>query len=152
MGDTFTIIPYGSKSGTFTTTNFPALSDGKQWKITYNATSVVLSVEIPVPEINVKQGTTNIADGTGSYDFGSVKTDTNKAVTFTIENLGAGPLNLTGTPKVQISGPMRGDFSVTTQPTTPDCSRQHQHLCDYLYPGSSRNAHCHGHHCQQRFG
>jgi len=70
-------------------------------------------------EINVKQGSTNIPDNTGSYDFGTVDVGQNEPVTFTIENLGSGNLDLTGSPKVEVSGPQAGDFVVTQQPSTP---------------------------------
>ncbi|OPY03607.1 MAG: Lectin C-type domain protein [Syntrophorhabdus sp. PtaB.Bin184] len=42
-GDSFTIMTYASHTGTFSTTNLPALTDGS-WLISYNNTSVVLSV------------------------------------------------------------------------------------------------------------
>jgi hypothetical protein len=61
-------------------------------------------VVIPRAEINVKQGATEITDGTGSYDFGDVASTTPKTVSFTIENSGDFALNLTGTPKVAITG------------------------------------------------
>jgi len=70
------------------------------------------------PEINIKQGVTDIPVG-GSYDFGSVVLGANSPVTFTIENLGTVDLNLTGAPKVQIGGVNAGDFVVTSQPSTP---------------------------------
>src|SRR6185503_10928924 len=39
--------------------------------------------------------------------------------TFTIANVGTAPLNLSGTPKVAITGPQASDFTVITQPTSP---------------------------------
>jgi len=63
------------------------------------------------PEMNLKQGTTNISDNTGSIDFGDVASTTPKIVTFTIENLGDLVLNLTGTAKVAVTGT---GFSVET--------------------------------------
>jgi hypothetical protein len=49
LGDSFTILTctYGCDTNPFTTTNLPALPTGKAWNITYNPTSVVLSVTIP---------------------------------------------------------------------------------------------------------
>jgi parallel beta-helix repeat protein len=41
--DQFTIMTYGSKSGTFTTTSLPVISPNT-WNITYNANTIVLSV------------------------------------------------------------------------------------------------------------
>jgi hypothetical protein len=65
-------------------------------------------------EINVKQNTTNIADG-GSFNFGNVGTGANDNKTFTIENTGTITLNLTGTaPNYIIKGGTNpGDFTIT---------------------------------------
>ena len=41
------------------------------------------------------------------------------AITFTVENLGTSDLNLTGTPRVAISGTDAAMFVVGTQPDTP---------------------------------
>lgn len=70
-------------------------------------------------EIEVKQGTTGIPSGTGSYDFGEIPFGTFGNANFTIENSGTGNLNLTGSPVVQISGADASAFSVITQPTSP---------------------------------
>ncbi len=59
---------------------------------------------ITVPEMNVKQGTTDIPDNTGSFNFGQVAPTLPKIVTFTIQNIGNQTLNLTGTPKVVVTG------------------------------------------------
>ena len=66
---------------------------------------------IPAPEINLKQASTDIADG-GSYDFG---TDTD--VEFTIENIG--DADLTVSTSISITGTNADQFSVHAQPTTP---------------------------------
>ena len=42
--------------------------------------------------------------------------------TFTIKNTGTADLNLTSTPKVQVTGTDAGDFTVTVQPTSPVAS------------------------------
>jgi autotransporter-associated beta strand protein len=85
-----------------------------------------LFLHVVAPEINEKGNGVSIVDGdttpsvTDDTDFGS--SSVNGGVvshTFTIENLGTGALNLTGTPKVQVSGANAPDFSVTSQPTTP---------------------------------
>jgi hypothetical protein len=66
------------------------------------------------PEINVKQSATNIADGSGSYSFGSQTiSTTSSAVTFTVENTGTAALTV-GT--VSFSGGNASDFNVTAQP------------------------------------
>nr|NIO48447.1 choice-of-anchor D domain-containing protein [Candidatus Aminicenantes bacterium] len=71
-----------------------------------------------LPEINVKQGTTNIPDG-GSFNFGSREVGTNTDKTFTIENTGEGDLTLSGSPIIQITGEYANQFSVQQQPTSP---------------------------------
>jgi hypothetical protein len=81
--------------------------------------SYAIKASLNKPMINVKQGTTMIPNGAGSYSFGSVSMGSNGTATFTIQNTGTGNLNLTGSPKVQISGADASNFSVTTQPTSP---------------------------------
>ena len=70
---------------------------------------------VPAPEINVMQGTNNILAG-GSFDFGGVTINGTKSVTFTIQNLGNADLNLTGDPRVEITGTDASMFQVETQP------------------------------------
>ncbi len=63
-------------------------------------------------EINVKQNTTNIADG-GNYNFGHVNPgESSEILEFTIENSGADNLELSGTPVVTVSGANASDFVV----------------------------------------
>ena len=78
------------------------------------------------PEINVTGNSTTILDGdstpsTSDYtDFGSTAvTGGTVSRTFTIYNIGHGDLNLSGAPKVTISGTNASDFSVTVQPSSP---------------------------------
>ncbi|MCD4656816.1 MAG: choice-of-anchor D domain-containing protein [Planctomycetes bacterium] len=53
------------------------------------------------PEINVKQGITNIPNITGSYDFGEVRVNSSsEPVTFTIVNEGTGKLFITNIEKI----------------------------------------------------
>jgi len=80
--------------------------------------SQVWSFTTVAPEINIKQGVTDIPVG-GSYDFGSVVMGANNPVPLTIENLGTADLNLTGATKVQIGGLNAADFVVTSDPSTP---------------------------------
>ncbi len=88
-----------------------------------NAVTATTNVGPPAPEVRlVGQGRTisnndltpEAADGT---DFG-VAVPTAGAVTrtFTIENIGNSTLQLTGSPRVQISGADAGSFSVLAQP------------------------------------
>jgi hypothetical protein len=78
------------------------------------------------PDINVKGHSVSISDGdttpsvTDDTDFGSTLMTTGVVDhTFTIENTGTANLNLSGTPKVGISGVNAADFSVTSDPTSP---------------------------------
>ena len=81
-----------------------------------------------VPEINIQGNATTIADGDitpivgDDTDFGNVDiiAGTNANI-FTIQNTGTSNLALTGTGPayVAVSGTHAGDFTVTTNPTTP---------------------------------
>src|SRR5688572_2855285 len=78
------------------------------------------------PEMNVVGNSVSIADGDATPDladhtnFGSTATDGGTVVrTFTIENIGTAPLELTGTPKVVITGNDASDFTVTLDPASP---------------------------------
>ncbi|KAB1155614.1 InlB B-repeat-containing protein [Flavobacterium luteum] len=64
---------------------------------------------------------TNTAATGDDTDFGSVVAPgtASQAKTFTIQNKGALALNLTGTPRVRVTGANAADFTVTTQPSTP---------------------------------
>ncbi|MCD4656130.1 MAG: choice-of-anchor D domain-containing protein [Planctomycetes bacterium] len=75
-----------------------------------------------VPEINVKQGTTDIVSGSGVYDFGNVKVgETSPVIVFTIENLGSAELLLTSSSDlVIISGADAVQFTIDqTSTETP---------------------------------
>lgn len=61
-------------------------------------------IVISRPEMLVKQGTTDISDNTGSFDFGDVSSTVPKVETFTIQNFGDLVLNLPGTPRVSVTG------------------------------------------------
>jgi YVTN family beta-propeller protein len=57
LGNTFTILTAASVTGTFSTTNLPALSTGLGWQVTYNTTNVVLSVvTVSSPVANLNPG------------------------------------------------------------------------------------------------
>ncbi|MCX7040887.1 MAG: choice-of-anchor D domain-containing protein, partial [Spirochaetes bacterium] len=73
-----------------------------------------------VPDMNVKQGISNIASSTGSFDFVSVLSGTpGSPVTFTIENFGEAALNLIGGTRVEVTGTDATMFDVTAQPDSP---------------------------------
>lgn len=78
------------------------------------------------PEINVTGNGQTILDGDNSpvaadhTDFGNANVTGGTVLrTFTIQNTGTGPLTLSGTPKVAVSGANAGDFTVIAQPTSP---------------------------------
>jgi len=69
---------------------------------------------VATPEINVKQGVTSLASGSGSYAFGAVTADGNGGtasgyITFTIENIGSAGLTISS---VTLSAGSTGDFDL----------------------------------------
>ncbi|MGB0430857.1 MAG: choice-of-anchor D domain-containing protein, partial [Bacteroidia bacterium] len=75
------------------------------------------------PEIKLLGNSVEIVDGDNSpssndfTDFGNVEViRTKESRVFQIQNTGNGQLNLTGTPRVQISGTNASDFKVVAQP------------------------------------
>ena len=74
------------------------------------------------PEIVVEQPAgSDLADG-GSRTFSKVTVGSSADLVFTIKNTAAGALNLTGTPKVAVSGADTAMFTVATQPSSPVAS------------------------------
>lgn len=71
---------------------------------------------IIMQEVFVKQDALGIDDNTGGYDFGKVNPGDSKIITFTIQNSKSTPLNLTGTPRVIVTG---SAFSLVTDAATP---------------------------------
>lgn len=116
-----TIVPAGTT--TFTVRFTPTSTGAKSANISianndsdenpYDLNLTGSGVIIPVPEMNVRQGATNIADG-GGQSFGSQALNTDSYMIFTIENSGTGDLTLT-TP-LSVSGADSSQFSITSQP------------------------------------
>ncbi len=80
-----------------------------------SGTNISTPVDV-VAKLNLKQGATTLASG-GSYDFGTANVGSSKTITFTIENLNPGLLNLTGSPKkVAVTGT---EFVVTQDAISP---------------------------------
>lgn len=72
------------------------------------------------PEIVVEQPAgTDLADGVSSVSFGNVTVGGFADLVFTIRNTGTTDLTLTGTPKVELTGPDAADFMVTATPSSP---------------------------------
>ncbi len=61
-------------------------------------------VRVFSPEIVVKQDSVEIADNTGNFNFGDVTVGVTKTVKLTIQNTGNNILNLTGNPRISITG------------------------------------------------
>jgi hypothetical protein len=71
-----------------------------------------------VPEINVKQNSTNYLTGS-TFEMGNVAVgSSSNSVSFTIENLGNTNLLLTGLPKISISGTNTSEFAVDESVTS----------------------------------
>jgi len=77
-------------------------------------------------EIDISGNGTSIADNdttpstADNTDFGNAAVDGGTvARTFTVTNSGLAPLNLTSTPRVNITGANAADFTLTTDATTP---------------------------------
>ncbi|HEX8329881.1 MAG TPA: choice-of-anchor D domain-containing protein [Hymenobacter sp.] len=68
----------------------------------------------PAPEIDVAQGATAIASGTGSYTFGNTGVGATRDVTFTITNSGTADLTLS--PTITLTGADASQYSITQQP------------------------------------
>ena len=75
------------------------------------------------PEMDVQGNSVSIVDGdstpslTDHTDYGSALVAGGTVVrTYTIRNTGTATLNLTGSPRVAVSGTHAADFTVTTQP------------------------------------
>jgi hypothetical protein len=90
------------------------------------ATMVTATGEAAAAEINIVGNSVSIVDGdvtpasADHTDFGSVDIVAGTIVrTFTIQNIGTGSLNLSGTPKVAVSGANAADFIVSLQPSSP---------------------------------
>jgi autotransporter-associated beta strand protein len=69
-GTTLNAMTASSRSGTFASTNLPALSGGLGWEVSYSATSVLLTVTSAVPTTGFAAWAAAITNGlTGPTDF-----------------------------------------------------------------------------------
>ena len=109
---TFTIRFNAPGAGAYTGTVTIANNDSDENPYTFTVTATGMN-----PEIQVREGTTNIADG-GTYTYGNVNVGSSRQLTFTIENDAAATSNLylTGAPKVSITG--SADFAIASQPAS----------------------------------
>ena len=106
-----------SASDHFATLN--NISSFSDWTL---ADPASLGAEIDVqggsPLVSIPDGAASpqASDGT---DFGTVSLGNSLSHTFTILNTGSAALNLTGAPKVDVTGTNAADFVVTAQPSSP---------------------------------
>ena len=93
-----------------------------------HTTKIIVAVDDAetIPQIDVQGNGQSIADGdtvpeiTDNTDFGNAGVGVEIiSHTFIIKNSGAAVLNLSGNPKVEITGPHAEDFTVTSLPISP---------------------------------
>lgn len=90
---TFSPAATGDHSAVLTINN----NDLDEYEYKISVTGTGTSLLVTVPEINIKQGSTNLPSGSGSYDFGSLDQGvSSSAVVFTIENSGTADLSISG--------------------------------------------------------
>jgi hypothetical protein len=109
VGNTFTILTAASVTGTFSSTNLPALTTGLGWQVTYNPTNVVLSV------VTVSSPVANLNPGSVPFP----NTIVNTAATIQkvqLQNTGTAALLITS---IQPTGPDAANYSYTVDATQP---------------------------------
>lgn len=77
-----------------------------------------IDVDAALPEIEVKAPDESIINANDTKYIGLVDLGYSKSFTFTIKNNGGFPLNLTGNPKVAVSGVNASEFTITVNPST----------------------------------
>jgi hypothetical protein len=99
----------GTKSATISIDNNDGDENPYDFTITGNGVA---------PEMNVKQGSSDITDDTGSYALANTSVGLTSEVEFQIENTGSAALTLSGTPLVDIRGTDATMFSVINEPAS----------------------------------
>ena len=99
LGDSFTILTYGSHTGTFSTLNLPDLDPGLAWEVAYGSSAVTLTVREGGGSIS---GTVNY-NGDEGYNPVTVGlfTDPSSGPVYTVDvtsTTGAYPYEITGIP------------------------------------------------------
>jgi len=117
---TFTVRFKPSKPANRTATISIANSTAGENPFTFTIKGIGTGTEINIRSkgISIPDGDTtpSLSDGT---DFGTQKLKTKISHIFTIQNLGNTSLNLTGSPKVSVSGPGAADFTIDAFPSSP---------------------------------
>ena len=120
---TFTITFTPTGTGARTATISIVTNDTSENPYNFSIEGNGIATAAGVSEIDVQGNSYSITNGdttpsiVDNTDFGSNQILTNTVKTFTIRNYGGSDLDLTGTPRVSISG--SADFTVTSQPATP---------------------------------
>lgn len=92
----------------------------------FDEQTLIITITNPGPEINIRGatgGTNNIINGNiipnpfNNTLFGSIAIGGSQDKDYRVENIGISGLNLTGTPRVEITGLNAADFNVITQPS-----------------------------------
>ena len=109
IGDSFTILSAASVTGTFSTSNLPALPAGSGWKITYNPASVVLSV------VSVASPVVTLSSSSLSFPNQIVNTPSS-VETVQLQNTGTAALTIAS---IQMTGTDSGNYSYSADPTKP---------------------------------
>jgi predicted outer membrane repeat protein len=110
---TFSGVPAATDASPFPIQITVSATDNKSVPPFPSSTFSLIVSAATAPEINVRLNNVDVATS-GTYNVGTTSTTINVPVT--IQNLGAATLNLTGTPRIAVSGANAGDFFVTTQP------------------------------------
>jgi hypothetical protein len=118
-GQSFTIITYGNKTGTFSTINLPSLPNGLGWDLQYQSPVIgdITLYIVSLDDINVRGNGATIVDGdaipslTDHTDFGNVNVGNNLVRTYTIENTGSANLTIPAG-GITMSGTDAGLFAV----------------------------------------
>ncbi len=128
---TFTPTSVGLKSTTISIAN--NTKSDNPYRFTVQGTGQTLIIDM-----NVKQGSTNIPNTTGVYDFGGAGIGTfTPAIEFTIENLGNADLFLSGSPKIQITGTDSAMFVINQSSTSsPIAPSEYKTFTITFYPTS----------------
>ncbi len=110
LGDSFTILTAGSVGGTFAITNFPTLSAGLGFKVTYNATSVVLSV------VTVASPVATLSATSLSFPNTIVGSSSPVNRTVMLQNTGTAPLTIAS---ILPTGTDAANYSYAPDATSP---------------------------------
>jgi hypothetical protein len=87
-----------------------------------NGTPGAINCIVTNQEINIQENTTDYLTGS-TYDFGNVENGSSSSIiTFTIQNTGSIDLDISGTPKVAISGTNASEFTIDETSTSATVS------------------------------